>query len=139
MPAAPKVDPVRRNARVGPLVLPAEGRQGPPPQWPLGDSTNESMAQREQAIWMELWATPQAVQWERLGWARVVARYARVAAGAELLDKDCMSEARQLEDRLGLTPKAMRLLLWEIAVDEVAEKRERTPKTSARGRLKAVG
>ena len=33
-----------------------------------------------------------------------------------------MSEARQLEDRLGLNPKAMRSLGWEIsAVEGIAE------------------
>jgi hypothetical protein len=85
-----------------------------------------------------LWATPQAVAWERLGWTRVVARYCRVALAAEVLQKDALAEARQLEDRLGLTPKAMRLLLWTVASDEVAEKRQGTS-TGARGRIKAVG
>ena len=47
-----------------------------------------------------------------------------------------MSEARQLEDRLGLTPKAMRMLLWEIVTDEVTEKRSQA--TGARDRVKAV-
>lgn len=122
----PSLDPARRNARVGPLVLPAEGRKGKPPKWPLDRSSEFDAA--EQALWEELWATPQAVQWERLGWVRVVARYARVVLGAERLDKDCLSEARQLEDRLGLTPKSMRLLLWTIASDEVGEKRKAKPK-----------
>jgi predicted ArsR family transcriptional regulator len=66
----------------------------------------------------------------------VVARYARLVIAAERLDKDTMSEARQLEDRLGLTPKAMRLLLWEIAADEVAVQRQDS--AGARGRIKAV-
>lgn len=47
------------------------------------------------------------------------------------------AQATALEDRLGLTPKSMRLLLWEVATDEVAEKRD-TP-AGARGRIKAVG
>jgi hypothetical protein len=47
-----------------------------------------------------------------------------------------LAQATALEDRLGLTPKAMRLLLWEIVVDEMAAKR-RAPK-AARGRVKAV-
>jgi hypothetical protein len=76
------------------------------------------------------------VAWERLGWTRVVARYARLVIAAERLDKDAMSEARQLEDRLGLTPKAMRLLLWEIVADEVQQQRETS--STARGRVKAV-
>jgi hypothetical protein len=47
-----------------------------------------------------------------------------------------LAQATALEDRLGLTPKAMRLLLWEIASDELGEARE---KPKARPRLvKAV-
>jgi hypothetical protein len=98
------------------------------------------VAAEEAMAWRQLWATPQAVEWERLGWTRVVARYCRTLVAAERLDKDCMAEARQLEDRLGLTPKSMRMLLWEIVTDEVAEKRaEKDKDTSARGRIKAVG
>jgi len=134
MPQPPSENPVRRNARVGPVVLPAEGRKGATPPWPL-----QMVAPAELELWRELWATPQAVMWERLGWFRVVARYARCAIAAEDLNKDALAEARQLEDRLGLTPKAMRLLLWTVAADEVAEKRAEAPSKGARGRIKAVG
>jgi hypothetical protein len=47
-----------------------------------------------------------------------------------------LAQATALEDRLGLTPKAMRLLLWEITSDEVAE--QRGSGGSARERMKAV-
>ena len=54
-------------------------------------------------------------------------------------------ELRQLEDRLGLNPLAMRRLEWVIAADEVAEKRD--GKTAAKAKdsrsrysgLRAVG
>jgi hypothetical protein len=46
-----------------------------------------------------------------------------------------LMEARQFEDRLGLTPKAMRMLLWEIVADEVTEQRQTS---GARDRIKAV-
>jgi hypothetical protein len=134
MPMPPKPDPVRRNARVGPQVLPAEGRRGLAPNWPLAGGASSD----EAYLWAELWATPQAVAWERLGWTRVVARYCRVAIVAEGLNKDALAEARQLEDRLGLTPKAMRLLMWTVASDEVTAKRQGMS-TGARGRIKAVG
>jgi hypothetical protein len=130
----PKPDAVRRNARPAVEMLPAGGREGDAPAWPIGDPQPAEMA-----LWCELWATPQAVAWERHGWTRVVARYCRVAIVAEALDKDAMSEARQMEDRLGLTPKAMRMLMWQIAPDEVAEKRETSTTASARGRIRAVG
>jgi len=129
----PKPDAVRRNARPGITMLPAKGRQGDAPDWPIGDPHP-----LETALWQELWATPQAHAWEQLGWTRIVARYCRCVIVAEGLDKDAMSEARQLEDRLGLTPKAMRMLMWQIAPDEVAEKRQETS-AGARGRIKAVG
>jgi hypothetical protein len=129
----PKLNPVRRNARPGVTMLPAGGRQGDPPVWPF-----ELLSPAELELWRQLWATPQAVAWERHGWTRVVARYCRVAIVAEDLNKDALSEARQLEDRLGLTPKAMRMLMWQIAVDEVAEKRDETSGTSARDRMRAV-
>lgn len=115
-------------------MLPAKGRQGDAPAWPIGDPH-----QLELALWAELWATPQAHAWEQLGWTRIVARYTRCVIVAEGLDKDAMSEARQLEDRLGLTPKAMRMLMWQIAPDEVAEKRQEAATGGARGRIKAVG
>lgn len=133
MPNPPKMDPQRGTRGRGVVVLPAEGRRGDMPGWPL-----DAVTSAELGLWRELWATPQAVMWEKLGWTRVVARYCRVAIVAEGLDKDALSEARQLEDRLGLTPKAMRLLLWTIAADEVGEKRQETP-GGARGRIRAVG
>ncbi len=130
----PSRDPIRRNSRVGPLKLPAEGREGAPPAWPLPGRTTVA----ERAAWADLWATPQAVAWERLGWTRTVAGYCRILVEAEARDAPAKAtmEARQLEDRLGLTPKSMRMLLWEIVADEVSEKREKP--TDVRSRIKAV-
>lgn len=132
----PKLDAVRRNARVGPTVLPAAGRSGPAPRWPLSAPSDE-----ERKVWRELWHTPHAVAWERLGWVRVVARYCRVMVAAEVPDcpASILGQAVILEDRLGLTPKAMRMLMWEIARDEVAERRDEKQESTARGRIKAVG
>ena len=129
----PKIDPVRRNARSGPLKLPAEGRAGEPPPWPLDDRLTAS----QRKLWKQLWSTPQSVAWERLGWTRTVARYCLVLPEAEKLDVAALAEARHLEDRLGLTPKAMRMLLWEVVSDEVAQRREKSG--GARGRIRAVG
>lgn len=132
----PKANPVRRNARVGPRLLPPEGHRGAIPRWPLVEAATDA----ERALWRQLWRTPQAAAWQELGWTRVVARYCRTVLAAEDLVKDAMAEARQIEDRLGLTPKAMRMLLWEIATDEVSEKRaEKKAESTARDRIKAVG
>lgn len=134
MPQPPKMTPQRRNPRVGPVYLPASGRAGEPPEWPLGRQTVA-----EERAWAQLWATPQAVAWERLGWTRTVARYCRVMVASEKpkAPPALLAQATALEDRLGLTPKSMRLMLWEIAPDEVAQARE-DASTERRRTLRAV-
>lgn len=124
----------RRNAPMANTVkLPAEGRQGKAPSWPMGG--------RAPKLWGELWATPQAAAWERLGWSRVVARYVMVLGLCE--DPDTTSaallgEARQLEDRLGLSPMAMLRLRWEVVEDEVAQAREEVKRPASKRALKVV-
>lgn len=62
-----------------------------------------------------------------------VQRVAALATGKLQITK----EMREIDDRLGLTPKSMAALRWEIAPDEVKEAREsRTAKS--RPRLAAV-
>lgn len=175
----------RRNATVAMTALPAEGRKGKPPPWPLipdivtsarhdlaaakverlqfeldNDPKPGTEAALERAeerlailkrqlaeqkrleaeVWAALWATPQAVAWERLGWLRDVAQYARHKVLAELGELDSAKEARQWSDRLGLSPMALLRLRWQIAADEIAEKRSEKPvDRGARGRIKAVG
>lgn len=113
---APNPHARRRNARPAFRRLPAAGRQGELPPWPLPGRRTPA----EIALWAELWRSPQAVAWEELGWIRTVARYARITVAAERPKAIAalMGEARQLEDRLGLNPKAMRSLGWEISAVE---------------------
>lgn len=134
----PKTDAARRrrNSAPGVVYLPVEGRKGRPPAWPL-----DKMRKGELAAWREVWATPQAVAWERLGWVRTVARYVRAMVEAERAERvSLMAEARQLEDRLGLSPIAMMRLRWEIVADELGEARDDKTATVApvRARLRAV-
>jgi hypothetical protein len=101
------------------------------------------MVAGEKTVWATLWKTPQAVMWDRLGWTRTVARYCRLVVQAEQVGADVkvLGEARQLEDRLGLTPKAMLSLRWKITADEVDEQRKRPARPRSkdrRDRLKAV-
>lgn len=139
MPGPAPKDPSarrRRNVSSGKTVLPAGGRTGVVPEWPL--------AVAEPSVWVDLWRRPQAVVWERNVLARVVARYAMLLVASETPDASAaiLGEVRQLEDRLGLNPKAMRSLLWEVTEDEVAEKRgEEAPSKGAskRAQLKIVG
>lgn len=49
-----------------------------------------------------------------------------------------MKEMREIEDRIGLTPKGMAALHWEIARDEVGAKRDEKNEGAPGRRLKAV-
>jgi hypothetical protein len=136
VPNPPKMDPARGARGRGIMRLPAEGRKGATPKWPL----DEPASREEKRAWAELWGTPQAVAWEKLGWTRTVARYCRVMIECEYpgAQPTRLAQATALEDRLGLTPKAMRLLLWSIVDDEMAQART-DKKRTARGRIAAVG
>jgi hypothetical protein len=81
----------------------------------MGDPTVE-----EELLWGELWSTPQAVVWDELGWTRVVARYTRLVLEAEAGDAAValLAEVRQMEDRLGLTPLAMRKNYWVVEAEK---------------------
>lgn len=118
-PNARRPNRTRGGAQRDWRVLPAAGRSGAPPAFPYG-----RMSRALQELWSELWSAPQAVAWEELGWTRVVGRYARMVLAAEKSDApvSLMGEVRQLEDRLGLNPMAMRKLLWRVdAVEPTVE------------------
>lgn len=127
----------RQNATPGMVQLPAEGYHGDFPAWPFADQT-----EAERMRWERVWEKPMAAMWIRMDIAEVVARYVRVCVDIEnqtsvnIAGTNMHAEARQLEDRLGLSPMALLRLRWEIVPDEVAEKKEE--KTSAKRRLKAV-
>lgn len=179
----------RRNATYAMTRLPADGRKGRAPKWPLGGDigletaihvvkreiaghqdelewattgrdraaqrrkiqrANKKLAELEamlkfaakveREIWAELWKTPQAVQWEKRGWFREVALYARHQAKAEGGSLEDSKEARQREDRLGLNDMAMLRLRWEIAEPaQAAGARPRSRRNSSRyGNLRVV-
>ncbi|MGW4802991.1 hypothetical protein [Kitasatospora sp. NPDC004272] len=94
------------------VVLPAAGRQGPAPEWPLPDPTF-----REEQLWEVLWAKPQAVVWERERQEHEVALYARRFCEAERGDSpvNLTTVVRQMADGLGLTIPGMRANRWRIA------------------------
>lgn len=170
----------RRNATVPMTQLPAGGRSGKTPKWPLPADVKmdveieltklqiagiddeiewESTARRRSAlrrqqdklrkrireleamrtaasrleleIWKQLWATPQATQWEKRGWFREVAIFARHQAKGEVGSLDDAKEARQREDRLGLNDQAMLRLRWEIA--DAAPAAGRAPARRSKG------
>ena len=114
--------------------LPANGYDGPTPEWPLPDET-----EREATLWADLWRTPQAAAWARLSWAAEAAMYVRVLTMAEAGDLKAITEARLRALELGLTPTGMLKNRWRVTDDETAEKRQAkaAPKRKPR-RLKVV-
>lgn len=135
-PPKPPEQRRRRNATVPMVQLPAGGRQGDPPPFPLPKVSSKELAALELEIWAELWQTPQAVAWERHRWTRDVAQYARLKAAGELGSMKAVSEARQMGDRLGLNPHALLRLRWEIAPDELDEVRTARPTSKRRASLR---
>ncbi|MBK3572598.1 hypothetical protein JHN63_01915 [Streptomyces sp. MBT65] len=91
----------------------------------------EAQQEIEGELWRDLWKTPQAVMWQQLSWTREVAQYVRWKSRAETGDLDAAKEARQLGDRLGLTPLAMLRLRWTIA--DADEGKAASRKRSAAG------
>lgn len=142
--SGPPPDPnaLRRDRKTdaGWITLPAEGRKGTPPPFPLSAPTA-----REKHWWAYLWALPQAVQWEREGQTLEVAIYVRRLTEAEKRNASTAlgTLVRQLSEQLGLTIPGMHRLRWKIATDQVADKRaEREaedPAPSVRDRFSVVG
>ena len=113
-----------------PMALPARGRTGRVPAFPL-PSTGERRA-REMELWRELWRTPQAVAWERepYRWP-TIAKYCRVMAATEsdpAASAALLSRERELRIECGLSPDGLKANGWAIAPDELAAKRaQKTP------------
>ncbi|MEV4437495.1 hypothetical protein AB0K09_00510 [Streptomyces sp. NPDC049577] len=117
-------------------VLPADGRAGVLPPWPLlGESP------RETQLWTQLWTKPQALMWERNGSHFEVALYVRRLVEAEVPDSPVSlgTLVRQMADSLGLTTPGMRANRWRIAREEPpAAAVPLTAARSSRARLKVV-
>ena len=134
MPAAPKhpSQRVRRNKDLPMNVLPAEGRTGRCPTWPISSPTPD-----EAKAWKAAWKLPQAVVWEAQHLERIVARYVRVLLAAEEpgASASLLAQAVKLEERLLLTPYHLKQGRYEIAPTDA--KPEAAPVANLR-RLRAV-
>lgn len=124
----------RRDDKGTWTTLPAEGREGAPPDWPLTDAT-----EREADLWEKEWKRPQAVEWERNGQQLEVAMYVRTLVGAE--NPRSPTNLRQLlkqqQEALGLSLPGLLRNRWKIGEAEAATPKRRTTR-SARSRLKVV-
>lgn len=123
----------RRPTQGKQLAQLPQKRTGPTPKWPLSFAPSPA----QQGLWRELWRLPAAVVWERIGCAREVAQYVIWKVKAEEGSLRASAEARQLSDRLGLSPLALLRMGCEVAADEVEQRRAARPAASPR-RLKAV-
>ncbi|MFF7191781.1 hypothetical protein ACFZAR_43070 [Streptomyces sp. NPDC008222] len=138
---APDPSALRRERDAGEwTILPAEGRQGATPEWPLSEQSI-----REAELWGRLWRMPQALMWERYGQELEVALYVRRFSEAELMDSrvNLSTLVRQMADSLGLTTPGMRANRWRVAADQPVQPREESRKQpvkrrSARERFKVV-
>ena len=138
---APDPNALRRDRDAGEwTVLPADGRRGATPDWPLSEQSI-----RETELWADLWTKPQAIMWERFGQDLEVALYVRRFTEAELMDSrvNLSTLVRQMADSLGLTTPGMRANRWRITAEEPvpakpAGRGRTTAAKSSRSRLKVV-
>jgi len=143
--SGPAPDPaaLRRSRESGQWVtLPAEGRVGPTPEWPLTNPT-----ERELEVWADLWRKPQAILWEVNGQHYEVALFVRRMVESERPRSPVVlgTLVRQMMDSLLLTIPAMRAARVRIGdggsgvsdVESAAGPVTRR-RSSARARLRVV-
>ena len=134
--SGPPPDPDSLTQRSGEwTILPAEGRGGQVPSWPLSQST-----EREVELWEREWTRPQAIMWERQGQELEVALYVRALVTAEAHDAPTNTRTlvKQLMEALGISVPGMRCNRWKIGtVDPVADV-EVSDEEDVRSRLSVV-
>lgn len=134
---APDPNALRRERDAGEWVeLPAAGREGDPPEWPLERPTS-----RELELWIAEWRRPQALMWERNSQAIEVALYCRALVDAESPRASVAARTlvRQLMDNLGISVPGMRAARWKIVEQaETKPQAKGRARRSARDRLKVV-
>lgn len=149
------------TAEFNPLALPAAGRGGRAPAFPLPkierfstevidgkqvrkvDATvGNGFRKRELELWRELWKTPQALAWEREPWRwPTVAKYCRIMASTEAepdASAALLSRERELRNECGLSPDGLRMNGWAIAPDQLAAKRSTRAAAAAAAPAKAA-
>lgn len=128
-------------------ALPAEGYDGPVPDFPLSTPT-----ERELDVWESLWRTPQACAWSlpSESWrVRTVGMYCRTLVRCEAPDAGAalIGQLHRFADQIGLTTAGLAEMGWSVAQDELGEKRAEkdsaakhapAKRTSSRDRLTAV-
>ena len=136
---APERDALRR-ARPSDAAtwthLPAAGRQGPTPAWPLSKATP-----RELDLWEVEWRRPQAVMWEANGQHAEVALYVRSLKDAEKPKAPVSARilVKQQQEALGISLPGLHRNRWIIAsTSEVAQRPTIVSGSSAKERLRGA-
>ena len=114
-PAPSSQDRSHKAQADGWVTLPADGRDGPEPAFPL-----DMASPRELELWARLWETPQATMWEQLHQEFEVASYVRLLARAEHPRSSAIvwGQVKQFAESLGLSVSGMQRNRWTIgAVD----------------------
>lgn len=143
--SGPQADPSsgRSDARGFSLqALPAGGYTGEAPDFPLPLPT-----QRELEVWAEAWRTPQACAWSMPSeqWrTRTVAMWVRLSVRCEDPDAGAalLGQLHRFADQIGLTTAGLAEMGWQVAKDELSERRAPASaepvRKSSRDRLSAV-
>lgn len=163
--SGPKADPdsARSDRRGYSLTaLPAEGYDGPVPEWPLmrrsvyyfvgkvrevdAEATRQ-VAERELALWETMWRTPQACAWSMPSEAwrlHTIAMYVRtfvICEGGDATAAD-KNSLHRFADQIGMTTAGLAEMGWKVAVDELADREQPAaePEHPKRPRrLRAIG
>lgn len=131
---APDPEALRRDRpadAAGWVSLPAVGRQGKLPGWPLSEAVP-----RELEVWKREWVRPQAVVWERNGQEVEVALYVRSLVVAEEPEASTAARTlvRQQMEALGISIPGLLRNHWRI--EAFAPQEEKAATSSARSRLR---
>lgn len=117
------------------VSLPAAGRDGPAPGWPLDDVMGNELDR-----WASEWRRPQAIMWERNGQALEVALYVRsitVSEGPKATAADRNVTQRKMTD-LGLTVPGLRSARWKIVAEVLPAGKVVQRRSRAKSRLRVV-
>ncbi len=135
---APEPNALRRIRDDGDwITLPADGRPGDPPKFPLSKP-----AKRELTIWKAEWTRPQAIMWERNGQEVEVALYVRCLYEGE--DRHAATSLRTLivrmQEALGISATGLARNRWRIATAaiEPAEPGKAPAAPSTRDRFQVI-
>lgn len=104
-------------------ALPADGYDGPVPEFPLPD-----VSDRELEVWESAWRTPQAAAWAMPSEAwriRSVAMWVRTSVRCEDPDASAsiLGQLHRFADQIGMTTAGLAEMGWAVSLDEVAAKR----------------